>query len=195
MATLDDAVTFVRNFARAELEAIQMSEDKKRDTLDWWRHLLPFFGAGVPAGLSHGAKPVERTLLQIKRYQHPKQGEVFRAYVSGNEAGVPLDYSFALYLAVDKGPGLKIVARALGCGVCGTSGKLSAQVASVKNLVAGGKCYGCKGSGWIKLPGGWGTKQGFSHLRPGKLLEVRKLTPPTQPECLADYNKLDKLSP
>jgi hypothetical protein len=42
----------------------------------------------------------------------------------------------------------------------------------------------------VKLPGGWGAKEGLNASKPGKIIDVRKFLPPSDPDHLAHFNSL-----
>lgn len=118
-----------------------------------------------------------RVLFQIKHYQHPELGDLFRAYVSSNlRAGKKVGYFASLYLAGHEGR-LRIVSRYLICLDCEGAGRVN-----------GKKCRECKGKGWeyfygLKLPD------------PGALIEVRRLRSPDIAQNRVDYDSEETPAP
>ncbi|MDQ2805460.1 MAG: hypothetical protein M3Z04_00850 [Chloroflexota bacterium] len=110
-----------------------------------------------------------RILFQIKHYQHPKLGDLYRCYLSENlRAGSQASYFANLYVAAQHGK-LQIVAQYLICLDCDGIGK-----------VDGKRCPECKGKGWDYF-------YGVKVANPGELVEVRKLHKPDNPQQQADY--------
>jgi hypothetical protein len=77
---------------------------------------------------------------------------------------------------------------------CGGLGIVSDSSPAASFTAIGADCPGCRGTGFVKLLGGWGSREGFQHLRPGRLVEVHKLLAPSYPDSLADYLKPDVIS-
>jgi hypothetical protein len=184
MATMAELVARVTEYLAKEDEGVRMAVKKEEAPSGvgaWWPLLMPYYGAGLTPMLSYGETPAPSTLFLVKRYLHPKQGEVFRCWVSENARGAST-YRYALFLAEERGE-LRIVAVALNCLDCRGTGI----------AIGGAKCGSCGGAGCKKLPGGWGARQGFAVARPGRLLEVRRLSPPSDPHQLQHYNTAEKL--
>ncbi|HZS41670.1 MAG TPA: hypothetical protein VFF06_32795 [Polyangia bacterium] len=114
-------------------------------------------------------------LFQVKEYEHPKLGQIYRIYTSGH---IHPRHKATMYLSghiVQRTKdGLKIVARYQFCDTCHATG-----------VFEGKKCPDCEGQGWIYRGG---EKVGD----PGKLVAVRKVQAPTDEASLEEYNRDEK---
>jgi hypothetical protein len=183
---LDAAVEFIRDFITAENAALhaqytehnQAAFDKKLDRLKefYADDVAPDVndpGERDAAFFKESAESLDsvkpRLLFQVKRYEHPKLGDVYRAYVSNNTRSGKKSLYFANLYVAGKGKERKIIANYVLCRNCAGLGK-----------VDGKKCPECKGDGWL-----WA---GGTHMpKLDKPVEVHKLHAPDKPEHLAEY--------
>jgi hypothetical protein len=189
---MNEAVDFFQRFIRAEYEMAEAAYGE-RDSSLYAKKLEAFEGflKGVrtPDSRVRGIDDLElgilgedwfetgqqvleqlrpRTLFQVKQYLHPELGDVFRAYVSDSRAFIVDVYGANLYAARVEGE-LRIISLYATCDECLMTGK-----------VDGRTCPECKGTGWRFLDG--------SRLDdPGKLVEVRKLQPPSSRQQREEY--------
>ena len=120
---------------------------------------------------SMAKRVVPRVLFLVRKYKHPKLGDLFRGYLSDNVSYGPDSlngYSQAVYVA-PTGEGPRIISIDDVCADCEGKGTLYDET-----------CSDCKGSGYKH-------RQGKNISKPGKLLEAFKLQAPTEPVSLADY--------
>lgn len=132
-----------------------------------------------------------RKIFLITQHNSTKLGAVFACTLSDNTPDGDTYYTRIFVAPVDGD--LKLIAKSLSCWECKTTGKLAATATrylKTGRWKAGDRCPECKGSGWVKLPGGWGAKEGLNASKPGKIIDVRKLLPPTDPDHLAHFNSL-----
>lgn len=185
MATIDEAVRFFNEFAKAERAALlalwtnhdDQATDKAIDALN-----LGFFTGdlqgevdGPPERDAEYFKNKreqpdankERSLFKVARYEGGKGGDVFRAYMSSTWKESDT-YFTSLYAAERKGE-LRIVAQYNRCTECNGTGKVGKK-----------KCPECGGSGW-----NWRGGEKIGDL--GKPKEVRKLAEPADEQDRLDY--------
>ncbi len=187
---MDDAIEFLRRFAGAEYATcyarIREPDDEKFDATK--RTLDAFYsGSDFDSGLSRprgepaseynsednreGAKNLRpRSLFAVGRYQQGK-GTLYRGWMGTPEIysrGEAMGYSFFLKPV---GEELKVVAMRRACAKCRATGKVN-----------GGECPMCN-AGWLR-------RGGLELRNFGKLVEVRKLQPPTNKDYVAAYEAI-----
>jgi hypothetical protein len=131
------------------------------------RRPASFYNA--PERVDAAKKLHERTLFAVVRYE-VADGELCRGWIGNafrgeNGEGILDNY----YVAADDEAALKIVTRYRVCFKCDGA-----------ELVDGKPCTGCAGLGW--------TFDGGAKLKKlGRVLEVRKLEPPSDPGSTVAY--------
>jgi hypothetical protein len=119
-----------------------------------------------------------RTLFAVTQHKS-KHGDLFVLHMSGHNREKD-SYDERVFVIVVDGA-LKIVGKLSACVICAATGKQK----------DGKRCSECRGKAmWTKDVGGWGAKDGVNLQKPGKHVDVRKLTPPARPEHRAHYDAL-----
>jgi hypothetical protein len=192
---LDEAVDFFQQFIRAEYEMataaygerdtglyvekyaeferflkdVKTMDSRGRDLDDFTLELMAAEGEDW---FETGKKVLEalrpRTLFQVKHYIHPEWGDLFRGYLSHPRAPIVNVYGFNFY-ATRIDDELRIISMYSTCDECFTTGKIK-----------GKPCRECGATGWR-------FQEGRRIETPGRLVEVRKLQPPADPEQLREY--------
>ena len=183
---MDAIVEFIRDFISAENAALyaQYAERSQTAFLKKLDHLRTFYAEGVAPDVNDPGKRdaaffkecaesldevKPRLLFQVKHYEHPKLGDLYRAYVSNNTRSGKRSLYFANIYVAGKGKERRIIANYVLCRDCAGLGK-----------VDGKKCPECKGAGWLKAGGAQIPKL-------DKPVEVRKFLAPDKPEHLIEY--------
>jgi hypothetical protein len=183
---MDEVIGFIKQFIQAEYEAevARFSEpdydvfSEKAERVDAC-YVPDLYGTvsrpmSLPAAVfekmkRQAAEVTPRVLFEIRQYQHPKLGALYRCYLSDRRRRPEGTSYFDNKFVASTEEGLKIIASYERCDACQGSGK-----------VDGERCRECELEGWRM---GAGAK-----LRAlGPLVERRKLTPPTDPQDLPLY--------
>lgn len=111
-----------------------------------------------------------RTLFQIKQYEHPVLGNLYRSYTSDTLSTDATNYFANFFVAYD-GTDRRIVAEYLVCLICQGSGEVDEDI-----------CPECNGEGWEHFGG---IELDLENL--GPLIAVRRLQPPDSHAQRMDY--------
>jgi hypothetical protein len=121
---------------------------------------------------------VPTLLFQVKEYEHPKLGRIFLCYFSILTRDADADvtaYHLGYWVQRTK-DGLKFISLTDYCPACHATG-----------VFQGKKCPECHGAGW-------NHRDGIKIGDPGKLVAVRKLEAPTDPDSLEEYNREERVA-
>ena len=178
MATIDDALSFIRDFIAREYEveeAIWREPDETRLSqriaeLNRDFHEPPMRstlsrGPVDPAWLSANAEAQlaqrqARALFRVDRWEHPQMGELYTADVSSTLKGG--NSLFSRYFIAPRDPGLRLVAVYHLCPECDGTGQLDGRV-----------CPKCRGGGWVR-------RGGVEITDPGTHREERVIAEPAE---------------
>ncbi|KAB8139997.1 hypothetical protein F8S13_25965 [Chloroflexia bacterium SDU3-3] len=123
---MEEVIAFIKDFIEQEYLAFRASAlERDEEAYEAQRDIVDsMYGAGLTTEVNRDPEPSEdwfadadrylgdinpRTLFQIKAYDHPEYGTLYRCYVSSYSKWSP-SYSSSLYVARRKS-GLRIIAR------------------------------------------------------------------------------------
>lgn len=183
---MDEVMAFLREYIEKEYEA-ERASFTERDEAKFTERLValhPYYEGNLRTGLSRpieftdaewerrrakAGEVIPRNLFQVKRYRHPRFGDVYRAYVSFTKTYGAGTCNYSMFVREIDGA-LKVFALYHMCHTCYGTGSDD-----------GDACADCRGRGWT-----WATGHDFGGDF-GSLVEVRKLQPPG-PRCLPEYD-------
>lgn len=186
---MDEAIAFLQEFVKREHEARYARAGDPDPVFNEKRAAVESMLAGPGftlhlartenpspeqlAGMAANERPslVPRRILVVQRYQSDGMGELYRAILSFNVSYAPINY-YLLFVVQRQAEGLKIISYWTVCRDCNGAGQIN-----------GKRCPICFAAGWIR-------PNGVQIGDYGKLIETRKLEPPTDPVQRADYDAL-----
>jgi hypothetical protein len=189
---VDEVIAFVQDFIAREYEARRaccqpdrsVFEDKRREAESFFDQEAGSIGLDMAWNWASEkedpdlAKALPQILARmrpdilflVRRYRHPRWGDLYRAWVDGGTQRRRTSYLLSLFVA--RTPrGLRIIAKWGTCVTCRGTGVLDGE-----------GCPECGGTGW-EFAGG----EQLGEL--GPVVEVRRLEAPTDPQSLADYER------
>lgn len=176
---IEAATGFIKAFIKEEYEALvsQYTERNSEIFQGKLEKLKKFYAPGILPDVNRspftserwfeeGKKTVEsvlapRVLFQVKEYEHPTLGKIYRCYVSNTTTARNNQHSyFANFYLTDRKDGLKIVAKY----------HIDREITNLDGGLEG-----------------WNNRGGIELETLGKLNEVRKFQEPSDPKHLAEY--------
>jgi hypothetical protein len=182
---LEGLLAFLRDYISAdhETEVARYTERDQKEYLTRIRHLEQFF-VNVSTGLSaslpefddeeraiftaKAARLVPRSLFKVKKWQHPREGVLYQAYLGSPTPAKQKGYLTSVLVKKVRGD-FKIVGRYAVCLACFATGRHG-----------GKRCPDCSAPGWD-------YREGLKLKTFGKLQETLRLEAPTNPAFLSEY--------
>jgi hypothetical protein len=187
MEEMEALLALLRTYVIAshETEVALYTERDPNAFLPRIRRLEQFFANGVSAGISaslpkfddeeraiftsKAARLVPPPIFKVKRWNHPREGIFYQAYLGSSTPAKRTSY-FESLLARKQGDGLKIVARYTVCLACFSTGQHG-----------GTRCPDCDALGWNYL-------EGLKLTSFGAPEETRHIEAPTLPAFVPEYD-------
>jgi hypothetical protein len=185
-AEMDELLAFLRGYVAAdhEVDVAQYTERDPKEFLPRIRRLEQFFAEGVSTGISaslpefddeeraiftaKAARLVPRSLFKVKKWEHPREGVLYQAYLGSPTPAKQKGYLTSVLVKKVRGD-FKIVGRYAVCLACFATGRHG-----------GKRCPDCSAPGWD-------YREGLKLKTFGKLQETLRLEAPTNPAFLSEY--------